>query len=101
MKRFRPLLLLSVLLALVASACGGDDSSSANNTSQTQSDSSVPNGPEIKIGAQDFGESAILSQVYGQALDAKGYKVKYQSLGGFRDIVYKSFTAGDINLTPE
>jgi osmoprotectant transport system substrate-binding protein len=99
MKRLRPLLLLAVVLALIAAACGGDDDDSAGSTAP--SGNSVPDGPEIKIGAQDFGESSILSQIYGQALDAKGYKVKYQALGGFRDIVYKSFDNGDINLTPE
>jgi|tagenome__1003787_1003787.scaffolds.fasta_scaffold20567374_1 osmoprotectant transport system substrate-binding protein len=99
MKRLRPLLLLAVVLALIASACGGDDDDSAG--SSAPSGNSVPDGPEIKIGAQDFGESSILAQIYGQALDAKGYKVKYQALGGFRDIVYKSFDNGDINLTPE
>jgi len=99
MRRLRPLLLLAVVLALIAAACGGDDDDSAGTSAP--SGNSIPDGPEIKIGAQDFGESSILAQIYGQALDAKGYKVKYQALGGFRNIVYKSFANGDINLTPE
>jgi osmoprotectant transport system substrate-binding protein len=100
MKRIRYWLVPLVLVfALVAAACGGDDDDSANKSGS--STSAVPSGPEIKIGAQNFGESAILSQIYGQALQAKGYKVKQVSLGGARDIVYKSFDAGDINLTPE
>ncbi|HSL56858.1 MAG TPA: ABC transporter substrate-binding protein [Acidimicrobiales bacterium] len=61
----------------------------------------VPDGPTITIGAQDFGESAILAQVYGQALEAAGYPVSYQALGGFRDIVFASFESGDINFTAE
>src|SRR6185436_14733604 len=56
----------------------------------------VPDGPTITIGAQDFGESAILSQVYGQALEAAGYPISQQALGGFRDIVFSSFDSGDI-----
>jgi osmoprotectant transport system substrate-binding protein len=99
MRRLRPLLLLAVVLALIAAACGGDDDDSAGTSAP--SGNSIPDGPEIKIGAQDFGESSILAQLYGQALEAKGYKVKYQALGGFRDIVYKSFDNGDINFTPE
>jgi osmoprotectant transport system substrate-binding protein len=100
MKRIRHWLVPLVLVfALVAAACGGDDDDSANANGSTTS--AVPSGPEIKIGAQNFGESAILSQIYGQALQAKGYKVKQVSLGGARDIVYKSFDSGDINLTPE
>jgi osmoprotectant transport system substrate-binding protein len=95
--------LLTIVFALVLAACGGDDDDSADSTQPAgqSSDSSVPKGPDITIGAQDFGESAILAQVYGQALAAKGYPVKYQKLGGFRDIVYTSFQSGDINLTPE
>lgn len=69
--------------ALVAAACSsGDDT-------------------EIKIGAQDFGESAILAEIYAQALEPEGYPVSIQPLGGFRDIVLASFESGDINLTPE
>jgi len=61
----------------------------------------VPDGPTVTLGAQDFGESAILAQVYGQALEAAGYPVDYQALGGFRDIVFASFESGDINFTAE
>lgn len=76
------------LLALTATACGGDETA-------------VPDGPTIVIGAQDFGESAILSEIYGQALAAAGYPVEQQSLGGFRDLVFTAFEGGDINFTPE
>jgi osmoprotectant transport system substrate-binding protein len=70
-------------LALIAASCSsGDDT-------------------EIKVGAQDFGESAILAEIYAQALEAEGYPVSIQPLGGFRDIVLASFESGDINLTPE
>lgn len=58
-------------------------------------------GPTIVIGAQDFAESEVLAQVYGQALEAAGYPVEYQALGGFRDIVFSSFESGDINFTLE
>lgn len=58
-------------------------------------------GPTITIGAQDFAESEVLAQVYGQALEAGGYPVEYQSLGGFRDIVFSSFESDSINFTLE
>jgi osmoprotectant transport system substrate-binding protein len=94
----RPWKLLLALLgvfALVAAACGDDDDTGAPD------DIEVPDGPTIVIGAQDFGESEILAQVYGQALEAAGYPVQYQSLGGFRDIVFASFDNGSINFTAE
>jgi len=58
-------------------------------------------GPTITIGAQDFGESAILAQIYGQAFEAAGYPVAFQALGGFRDIEIPAFESGDINFAPE
>jgi osmoprotectant transport system substrate-binding protein len=61
----------------------------------------VPDGPDITIGAQDFGESAILAEIYGQALEGAGYPVSQQELGGFRQLVFTSFESGDINFTPE
>ena len=61
----------------------------------------VPDGPDITIGAQDFGESAILAQIYGQAFEAAGYPVAFQALGGFRDIEIPAFESGDINFAPE
>lgn len=90
-----PKLLLAALLALVlvvAAACSDDDDSGSTD---------VPDGPTITIGAQDFGESAILAELYGQALENRGYPVSQQSLGGFRDVVYTSFDSGDINFTAE
>lgn len=73
---------------LVLSACGsGDDA--------------AQDGPPISIGAQNFGESAILAEIYSQALADAGYETSIQPLGGFRDIVLGSFESGDINFTPE
>ncbi len=84
--------LMTGAVALLAAACSDSATTSAGE---------VPEGPTIVIGAQDFGESAILAEVYGQALEAAGYPVEQQSLGGFRDVVYTSFDSGDINFTAE
>lgn len=101
--------LIATLLAVLAlaAACGdsddtaGDDPSTTAATGDTGTEGGVPDGPTITIGAQDFGESAVLAEVYGQALADAGYPVEQQSLGGFRDIVYTSFEGGDINFTLE
>jgi osmoprotectant transport system substrate-binding protein len=119
--------LLSVTLAslvLVAAACGDDDDESTATEPETSEPAgtepagteaptdttagggegdgaTVPDGPAIVIGAQDFGESAILAEIYGQALEDAGYPVEQQALGGFRDLVFTAFESGDINFTPE
>jgi osmoprotectant transport system substrate-binding protein len=101
-----PLLAAAALvLALPLAACGSDDSSSDATTAAAgtgaETSGSVPDGPTISIGAQDFGESAILAQIYGQALEAAGYPVSQEELGGFRDLVFSAFESGDINFTAE
>lgn len=91
------LVLGATALALMAVACGGDDSSDGS----TGSSNTAVTKEKVTIGIQDFGESKILAQVYGQALAADGYQVSYKTLGGFRKLVYPAFESGDINFTPE
>jgi osmoprotectant transport system substrate-binding protein len=103
--------LLAVLapLALLAAACGDDDDDGADGDDgeaaaegRCATEFSAPDdAPAITIGAQDFGESAILAEIYGQCLTAAGYDVSIQSLGGFRDLELAAFEGGDINMAPE
>lgn len=96
-RRGAVVLSLFAVLGLFAAACGDDDDEGGTGDGAAE----PIEGPTIVIGAQDFGESAILAQLYGQALANAGYSVEYQSLGGFRDVVYTAFESGDINLTAE
>jgi osmoprotectant transport system substrate-binding protein len=82
---------ITLAMMLILAACGSGDAAGGEPI----------DGPQIKIGAQDFGESAILASLYGQALEAEGYDIAIQPLGGFRDIVLASFESGDIDFTPE
>lgn len=88
------LIALVATLALAAGACGD----SKDDTAATGNDEAKGT---VVVGIQDFGESKVLAQVYGQAVAAEGYTVKYKELGGYRDLVYKTFASGDIDLTPE
>jgi osmoprotectant transport system substrate-binding protein len=94
MRRFPKVVAAIAAFAVLAAACGGDDDDGGGA-------SDIPDGPDITIGAQQFGESEILAQIYGQALEAAGYPVSYQDLGGFRDIVYSAFEGGEIDMTLE
>ena len=94
----RLLLGLALAGALTAAACS---SSSKSSTSTSGSSSSAAAKPTITIGAQDFGESAILAEIYRQGLEAKGFTVSIQKLGGFRDLEITAFGSGTINFAPE
>ncbi len=106
-RRIPVLAAAALALAVPLAACGSDDSSSdattgdATGATTAETTVEVPDGPTITIGAQDFGESAILAEIYGQALEAAGYPVSQEALGGFRDLVFSAFESGAINLTPE
>ncbi len=120
--RTRAAAFAALALALPLAACGSDDEGSSDSSAPAGTDApagteapagtdspagtdagggAVGDGPDITIGAQDFGESTILAEIYGQALENAGYPVSQQALGGFRDIVFASFDSGDINFTPE
>jgi osmoprotectant transport system substrate-binding protein len=91
---------LSVAVALVAASCGGS-TDRVTGTSTSEVRSNTAGAPPIRIGAQSFGESAVLAQIYGQALTANGYPVSYRPLAGARSAVYSAFDSGAINFTPE
>ena len=97
----RHLKVIAVLAAfvLLGAACGDDDDDTAS--SGGGSESTVPEGPAISIGAQDFGESQIVAQIYQGALEQAGYDVSVQDLTGFRELVFDGFDSGDINLAPD
>lgn len=90
----RALFAILAVVALTATACGGDADETAEASGPIE-------GPQIIIGAQDFGESAILAEIYSQTLSAAGYDVRIQSLGGFRDLSMGAFGTGEINFAPE
>ena len=85
------------LIAVVAIAACSSDKKATSNSSASASTAK----PSITIGAQDFGESAILAEIYKQGLAAKGFTASTQKLGGFRDLEIKAFDGGTINFAPE
>jgi osmoprotectant transport system substrate-binding protein len=93
-RSLRALLALTAVVAMLGAACGDDDDDGGEAAD-------VPEGPAIVIGAQDFGESAILAEIYSQGLADTGYDVSIQDVGGFRDLSMAAFESGDINFTPE
>ena len=53
------------------------------------------------VGSKDFAGAQILSQAYGQTLEAKGYKITYKDNIGPSETVYPLLEKGDIDLYGE
>lgn len=91
--RIRPmrgLLAAVACLSLLAAACGNDE------------DTTQPSGSQAKgtltIGAFNFTESAILSNVYAGALRNDGYTVNIRPNLGSREVVEPAMVRGELDL---
>ena len=58
-------------------------------------------GGEIVVGSADFPESALLAEIYGQALAAAGVDVSYELNIGSREAYITAITDGEVDLVPE
>jgi osmoprotectant transport system substrate-binding protein len=98
MRITRTLALGAAALVLVMSACtpggsGGSSSSASGSEAATR--------PTVMVGSADFYESAVVAEMYAQALEAKGYTVDRHLEIGERPALHAAFDAGEINLMPE
>ncbi len=55
----------------------------------------------ITVGALNFPESAIIAQIYGQALRGAGYTINFKLNLGAREVVEPALERGDIDLFPD
>ncbi len=101
MRRFRMLALGASVLALVLSACstggGGSSAPSAASIGPSQSQEL----PKVIVGSADFYESALVGEIYAQALEAKGFTVERKLNLGARTLTNDALKSDQINLMPE
>lgn len=57
--------------------------------------------PTIVVGNKNFTEEYLLGQLYGQALKAKGFHVKFAGSLGSSELADTALTSGKINFLPE
>ncbi|MDC5699367.1 ABC transporter substrate-binding protein [Intrasporangium calvum] len=55
----------------------------------------------VTIGSADFPESALLGEIYAQALEAKGITVQRQFNIGNRETYLKALEGGEVDILPE
>lgn len=60
-----------------------------------------PSGDTVVVGSNNFAESILLADIYGEALKAKGIKVTYKPNIGSRETTYGLLKNGSITVLPE
>ncbi len=111
MRRTHPLLALLAVLCLgfVLAACGEDEEPSTGSSSGSSESSGneikkvsgAESKPAITVGSKNFTEQFVLGEIYSQALEAAGFKVKKQLNLGSELIAYKALKSGKIDAYPE
>jgi osmoprotectant transport system substrate-binding protein len=87
-----------VALLIGLTACGGGGGGGSSSPTTT---SAAGPKPTINLGTKNFGEEYILGQLYGQALQNKGFKVVYKGSFGSSELADKAITSGKMNFYPE
>jgi osmoprotectant transport system substrate-binding protein len=91
-------LALPVVLTLAACGSSGSDGSSS---SSSPSASAAANAGSLTIGSADFTESALLADIYADALAAKGVTIRKKLNIGERSVYVKALQDGSIDFIPE
>ena len=95
--------LVASAAAVSLAACGSSSSGSSNPLAPTQAaatGSGAASGPII-VGSNNFAESTILADIYGEALKAKGLTVTYKPNIGSREVSYGLLKNNTVTLMPE
>jgi glycine betaine/choline ABC-type transport system substrate-binding protein len=98
-------LLAALLCALALAACGGDDDSSSGDGGSAGG-KVIERNPDnanttITVGSKNFTEQFILGEIYAQALEAAGYRVRKDLNLGSEQIALRALKNGDVDGYPE
>ena len=98
MKRIARAAVVGLTAALALTACGGSDGKKSNPLGGGAASSG---GGTVTVGSANFPESAVLGEIYAQALEAKGLKVTRKFNIGAREVYYDQVVKGGISVIPE
>ncbi|MET8114221.1 MULTISPECIES: ABC transporter substrate-binding protein [Streptomyces] len=85
---------LTAATALLAGCSSGD-------TSDNPLEEEKAEAGTVVVGSNNFAESTLLADIYGEALRAKGLKVTYKHNIGSRETTYGLMKNGSITVLPE
>lgn len=91
-------LLLAAVVPLAACGGGGDPLAPASSPAAGGSTGAAGS---VKVGSADFPESALLAEIYAQALEAKGMTAARQFNIGSRETYLKAISGGEVDVLPE
>ncbi|MFE1310857.1 ABC transporter substrate-binding protein [Streptomyces sp. NPDC058755] len=86
---------LAAATALVA-GCSSSDDKGDNPLSDSKA-----SGDSVVVGSNNFAESTLLADIYGEALKTKGIKVSYRPNIGSRETTYGLLENGAVSVLPE
>ncbi|MFH9399669.1 ABC transporter substrate-binding protein [Streptomyces sp. NPDC017638] len=90
----------AAVVALAATAllagCSSSDDKADNPLTGGKAD-----GDSVVVGSNNFPESTLLADIYGEALKAKGIKVTYKPNIGSRETTYGLIKNGSLSVMPE
>ncbi|WP_328479132.1 ABC transporter substrate-binding protein [Streptomyces sp. NBC_00377] len=89
----------AVALAAVTVLLAGCSSSSDDTSDPLAGDKAA--GDTVVVGSNNFAESILIADIYGEALKAKGIKVSYKPNIGSRETTYGLLKNGSITVLPE
>ncbi len=102
MRITRTLVLGASLLVLVGACTTGGGGTNAPASPGSSPGGASASDPTIKIGSDGFYEAKLMAEIYGQALEAAGYKVDRTGIGmGARKVSAPALESGQIDLKPE
>ena len=96
-------------LVLAGAGCGDDDESGGGGgggggeaaPGQAIQKNPANAGKSITVGSKNFTEQFVLGEIYAQALEAAGYKVKKELNLGSEVVAFKALKSGEIDAYPE
>ncbi|WP_255955251.1 ABC transporter substrate-binding protein [Streptomyces odontomachi] len=87
---------LTSALTAALSGCGSSDDSGSDPLK-----GDTAKGGTVVVGSQNFSESILLGDIYGEAMKAKGVKIQYKPNIGSRETTYGLIKNGSITVLPE
>ena len=93
------LAVMATTAVTASSLLAGCGSSSDSNSDPLAA--SAASGDTVVVGSNNFAESILLADIYGETLKAKGIKVSYKPNIGSRETTYGLLKNGSITVLPE